>query len=145
MDNAKTQSRKLGVPLYIVQAKDEAVYTEDRLKLTDAVRRELLERVNPEKTKHLPSFLPLHVGMKLLLSSKDCVRFGIVKGCPCILRDLVFTDDEVLPSSHVAGHAHQLTFMPVSLILQAEGVQWTLPETELPVGLPRGIDRRGLF
>ena len=83
--------------------------------------------------------------MKLLLSSKDCVRFGIVKGCPCILRDVVFADDEVLPATHVAGQAHPLTLMPVSLILQAEGVPWTLPATELPRGLPQGIDRRGLF
>eukprot|EP00973_Karenia_brevis_P039080 5398137-Karenia_brevis.AAC.1 len=46
---------------------------------------------------------------------------------------------------HVAGHAHQLKLMPAGLILQAEGVQWTLPETELPAGLPQGIDRCGLF
>jgi len=145
LENAKSHSSKLGTPLYVVTANDEAVYPEDRVKMVDAVRRELFERVNPEKTKQLPSFLPLYVGMRLLLSSKDCVRFGIMKGCPCILRDIVFADGEVLPSAHVAGHAHSLTFMPVSLILQAEGVEWTLPATELPGKLPKNLDRRGLF
>eukprot|EP00973_Karenia_brevis_P081366 11278344-Karenia_brevis.AAC.1 len=68
-----------------------------------------------------------------------------MKGCPCILRDSVLADDEVLPSQAVAGHAYELKFMPVSLIMQAEEVEWTLPKTELPAGLPQGIDRRGLF
>eukprot|EP00973_Karenia_brevis_P034204 4717728-Karenia_brevis.AAC.1 len=35
--------------------------------------------------------------------------------------------------------------MPTSLILQAEGVAWTLPAGELPDDLPEGVDRRGLF
>ena len=83
--------------------------------------------------------------MKLLLSSKDCVRFGIMKGCPCFLRDIVFADDECLPFDMVAGHPHSLKHMPVSLLLQVEDAPWILPETELPQGLPRGIDRRGLF
>ena len=60
--------------------------------------------------------------MKLLLSSKDCVRFGIMKGCPCRLRDIVFSDYEVLPSRFLAGRAHSLRFMPISLLLQAADV-----------------------
>ena len=36
-------------------------------------RAELLRRVNPEQTKGLPSFLPLYIGMRVLLASKDCV------------------------------------------------------------------------
>ena len=145
MENAKAQSRNLLTPLYVVQAKDEAVHLEDRAKMTATVQKDLLAEVNPQHTKHLPGFLPLYIGMRLLLSSKDCVRFGIVNGCPCTLRDIVFADDEILPSPLVAGHAHQLTFMPVSLILQADGAEWTLPTTELPARLPDGIDRRGLF
>ena len=145
MENAKAQSRNLLTPLYVVQAKDEAVHLEDRSKMTNIVQKALLAEVNPQHTKHLPGFLPLYIGMRLLLSSKDCVRFGIVNGCPCTLRDIVFADDEILPSSLVPGHAHPLTFMPVSLILQADGAEWTLPRTELPAQLPEGIDTRGLF
>ena len=145
LDYAKDQSRRLGEPLYVLQANDETHRPEDSKKLTDAVRADLLRRVNPEQTKGLPSFLPLHRGMRLLLSSKDCVRLGIMKGCPVILRDIVFADDEVLPYELVAGHVHRLQYMPVSLILQAEGVDWTLPREELPVDLPEAVDRRGLF
>ncbi len=51
-------------------------------------------------------------GMRRLLSSKDCVRFGIVKRCQCILEDIVFGDDEVLPLDLVAGQPHELRYSP---------------------------------
>ena len=121
LDNAKDESRRLKKPLYIAQAWDEAVDSEDKTKVTDQVRADLLSRVNPEDTKGLPSFLPLYSGMRLLLSSKDSVRFGIMKGCPAILRSIVFADNELLPSIHVAGQPHHLQYMPVSLVLHVDG------------------------
>ena len=145
LTNAKFNSRLLHQPLYMVQAHDALVHEEDRHKFTDEVRKELLRYVNPQNTKGLPSFLPLYQGMRLALSSKDCVRFGVVKGCACVLRHIVFADDEILPDSLVAGHIHALRYIPASLILQAEGAQWTLPASELPQNLPAGLDRRGLF
>ena len=145
LENAKAQSRALQVPLYILQAKDVTVREEDQEKLTNEQHIQLLRRVNPEHTKGLASFLPLYIGMRLLLSSKDCVRFGIMKGCPCILRDIVFSEHEVLPEKTLSGHEIKLQHMPVSLILQVEQAQWSLPLTELPSTLPAHIDRRGLF
>eukprot|EP00973_Karenia_brevis_P030554 4214174-Karenia_brevis.AAC.1 len=68
-----------------------------------------------------------------------------MKGCTCVLRHIVFSEDEPLPKTQVAGHAHQLRYMPISLVLQAEDVSWTLPMEELPAALPANIDRRGLF
>ena len=143
--HAKEQSQKQRTPLYMVQAFDEVVRPEDASKFTPRVQAELLQKVSPDHTKGLPSFLPLYRGMRLLLSSKDCVRFGIVKGCECILRDIVFADREALPFDHIAGEAHPLRYMPVSLILQASDAQWTLPATELPESLPASLDKRGLF
>ena len=145
LDNAKDRSRKDKVPLYVVQAYDQPVRPEDAKKFTLEVRKELLNKVTPDQTKSLPSFLPLYVGMRLVLSSKDCVKFGIMKGCPCILRHIVFSEDELLPSNLVAGQVHQLTYMPVSLVLQVEGAEWRLPSSDLPVGLPSNIDRKGIF
>ena len=95
---AKDQSRILKTPLYVVQASDVVVKAEHASKVTADVRAALLQKVNPEQTKGLPSFLPLYRGMRLLLSSKDCVRLGVVKGCECILRDIVFADNEVSPA-----------------------------------------------
>ena len=83
--------------------------------------------------------------MRLVLSSKDCVRLGVMKGCPVILESIVFADDEVLPSIPVAGQPHHLRYMPINLVLRAEGAVWTLPATELPLRLPKDVDRRGLF
>ena len=145
LENAREESRRLKTPLYIVQAHDAPSNSQDFSKFTDDVRKKLLKLVNPDKTKGLPSFLPLYRGMRLTLGSKDCVRFGIMKGCPVILKDIVFDESEVFSYDLIAGQEHQLDFMPVSLILQAEGVAWTLAEEDLPSDLPKDIDRRGLF
>ena len=145
LERAREKSAELQTPLYVVQARDEAVQTENLAKLTPLVCADLLRRVNPEQTKGLPSFLPLYRGMKLILSGKDCVRFGIVKGCPVTLRDIVLSDDEIAPYELVAGQPHQLGYMPISLLLQAEKASWTLAATDLPADLPQDIDRRGLF
>ena len=73
--NAVDRSRELRVPLYVVQALDEPVRASDQFKLTTEVRGELLRRVNPEQTKGLPSFLPLHVGIWISVFSQGlCVR-----------------------------------------------------------------------
>ena len=145
MQNAMEESKRRQTALYVIQARDEAVYAEDENKLTREVISDLLKRASPDKTKELPSFLPLYIGMRLILSSKDCVRLGVMKGCPVILENIVFADEEVLPSIAVAGRPYQLRYMPISLVLRAEGAVWTLPATELPLRLPKNVDRRGLF
>ena len=145
MENAIAQSRRLQTPLYIIQAKDEVVHIEDERKMNAAVFSDLLKRVRPDATKGLPSFLPLYRGMRLILSTKDCVRLGVMKGCPVILENIIFADEEILPFVTLAGEPHHLSFMPICLVLRAENVPWTLPATELPLKLPVGIDRRGLF
>ena len=145
LENAKEESRKRRTPLYVVQAHDEAKDKAYQCKMTSAVRANLLKLVNPDDTKCLASFLPLYVGMRLTLLSKDSVRLGLMKGCTCILRHIVFADAEELPRNLVAGHPHQLQFMLVSLLLQAEDASWTLGAPELPRDLPDDIDRHGLF
>ena len=51
LQHAKDESFKQEVPLYILQAKDEVVHLADQHKLTKAVQKELLQHVNPEKTR----------------------------------------------------------------------------------------------
>ena len=75
MDHAKEYSTLHKVPLYIVQARDEVVRSDDAAKLTPQLRASLLQRVNPDDTSGLPSFLSLYRGMRLLLSSKDCTSW----------------------------------------------------------------------
>lgn len=126
-------------------AHDEVVHREDQPKMTPNVLTEFLKHVNPERNKRLPGFLPLYRDMRPLLSSKDCVRFGVVKGCPVVLRDIVFSDGEVLPYEYLAGKPHTLKCRLVSLLLQAEDESWTLPAAELPAGVPSNAEWRGLF
>ena len=145
MDHAKEYSKVHKAPLYSVQARDEVVRVDGAAKLTPQLRASLLQRVNPDDTSGLPGFLPLYRGMRLLLSPKDCVRLGIVKGCPCILETIVFADDENLPYEHVAGQPHHLRYMPLSLLLRAEAAAWSLAKDDLPKNLPASMDTRGLF
>ena len=56
LQNAMTESKRLQVPLYIVQARDDAVHADDESKLTESVRAELLRRVNPDQTKKCQAF-----------------------------------------------------------------------------------------
>ena len=83
--------------------------------------------------------------MRLILSPKDCVRLGIMMGCPAVLREIIFSDAESLPYEQVSGHPHNLKYMPITLLLQVENVPWTLPESELPQDQPKNINRRRLF
>jgi hypothetical protein len=94
--NAVAASRAQGKALFIKQASDIA-HEEDKAAFTDGMRRDLMLQSNPRHTTLLPSFLPLYVGMRLSLYSKDCVRLGHMNGCECILEKIVFSDLEDLP------------------------------------------------
>ena len=137
MEHAKDYCRLHKLPLYNVQAKDDPVRTEDAPKLTDKVRADSLQLVHPHDTKGISSFLPLYQGMRLFISCKDCVRFVIVKGCPCRLEAEILAEDENFPYEHVAGHPHSLRYMPASLLLSAQDVAWTLSKDDLPKSLRR--------
>ena len=56
-----------------------------------------------------------------------------------------FADDENMPYEHVAGHPYHLRYMPVSLLLRAEGATWSLANDDLPKNLPASLDTRGIF
>ena len=119
MQTARDEANRLHTPLYLLPARGDVVRMENEAKLTQSVHADLLHLVNLEATKSLPSFLPLYIGMRVLLSSKDCVRIGIMKGCPYIVEHIVLADGEVAPVPMVAGVPRQLTYMPVSLIIRA--------------------------
>ena len=129
--------------LYMVTASDQA-RVGDELAFTKELRSSLLEQCNPRKTSNLPGCLPLHVGMRLLLFTKDCVRLGLMNGCECILEDILFAEEEELPSEHLCGEYFQLRWMPLSLLLRDPSAAWMLPSNHLPKLLPH-IDPRGLF
>ena len=129
--------------LYIVVASD-TVRRGDQQHFTDHVRQQVLREVNPRQVKYLPGIQYFYIGMRLLLYSKDSVRFSLMKGCECILERIVFADEEVLPVEAVAGAPIELKFMPTSLILRAVDAPWILPPGDMPT-LPPSLSRRGLF
>ena len=142
MQNARDTAASLRRTLYVVKASDVATDPHNQAKLTPEVQGYLDSLCNPRDTQDLPGVLPLYVGMRLTLQSKECVRLGLMKGCVCILRHIVFSEHEDLSVDSDTVH---LKYLPVCLWLQAEDVDWRLPESDIPGDLPRETDRRGLF
>ena len=70
LENAKAATSSQARRLYIVQAMDEAVHAKDERKMP-YVREQLLRRASPRDTQALPSILPLYVGMRLTLQTKE--------------------------------------------------------------------------
>ena len=108
------------------------------------MHKELLAKNSPKDTKELPSILPFYEGMSLALYSKDCVRFGLMKPCECILEHIVFAPEEEIPEHALTGEPLVLKYMPVSLLLRAKEAIWSLSAQCLPK-LPKNISRQGLF
>jgi hypothetical protein len=142
-ENAVAACRAQGKALYVVQASD-VVHEEDVAFFSDSMRQELIALTNPRHTKSLTSLLPLYVGMRLSLNSKDCVRFGLMNGCECILEQIIFSDLEDMPDDRLAGDPYQLRYMPISLLLRAVDACWSLEGHSLPE-LPASMSRHGLF
>ena len=70
LENARAATSSSDRPLYIVQAMDEAVHAKDERKMPH-VREQLLRRASPRDTQALPGILPLYVGMRLTLQTKE--------------------------------------------------------------------------
>ena len=83
--------------------------------------------------------------MRVILASKDCARIGVMKGCPCVVHEIVFAPHEALPDRPTCGNVYMLQYLPVSLLLKVDNADWKLPNSDLPSGLPKNLERRGLF
>ena len=75
VDHCRSEKKRL----YIVKAAVEARVGEEHY-LTAKLVSELLGLTGQRCTNCIQSVLPLYIGMRLLLYSKDCVRFGLMKG-----------------------------------------------------------------
>ena len=77
--------------------------------------------------------------------NQDCWRLGIMKGCVCTVRHIVFSESETFPKPNDEEDVVHLRCMPVSLWLQAADASWTLHESHFPDDMPVTTDRKGLF
>ena len=82
--------------------------------------------------------------MRLQLLTKECVRLGLMKGCECVLVNIVFADEEAAPCEVVAGDPVTLQYMPATLTLREADAPWALPGVSCPKVSP-GVSNRGLF
>ena len=67
-----------------------------------------------------------------------------MNGCDCVLERIIFADEEELPTDVVAGEPITLEYLPISLLLRAVNVPWSLATNALP-RLPANMRRQGLF
>ena len=142
--NIMRTSRQLGGRVYLTLATD-TVKPADAAAFIDGLRREVLQIPQPRVTHHLPGCSLWLFGMKLLLYSKKCARLGLMNGCTCTLVDIIFSEHERLPGHVEVGDVVPLQYMPVALLLRADGAKWVLPPSKLPENLPPDVDWKGLF
>ena len=88
--NVHRSAARHGRRVYVVLASDTP-RSGDAERFTHQMRKALLEIAQPRKTKYLPGQCVFHLGMRLLLFSKKCVRLGLMNGCACVLVDIVFS------------------------------------------------------
>ena len=85
---------------------------------------ELLEVANLNTTKQLQGYLFLYEGMTVVLEEKLCRKIGLVRGCGCIVRRILFDRREPNLSNGEPGQFHVLHYVPEALILQVPEVAW---------------------
>jgi len=141
--NAMKTARALDVPVFVMKALDVAKADEEHL-FTEHLRNQLLDNPTLRDTQHTPGILPLFPGMRLILTSKDCVHLGLMHGCELLLEEILCAPAEILPQRFVAGAIHELEYLPTALLLRAVGAGWSLPADLLPA-LATGVDTKGLF
>ena len=136
-------SARLGTRLYISVASDEAKGSSKALQSAD-LAESLLRETNLRKLRQLPSTLPLYIGMRMVLLEKACARLLLMNGCLCILEEILFDENEELPTAVHAGEPIVLKYVPTHLLLRAVDTKWTLPDDQLPE-LPCDMNKQGLF
>ena len=104
----------------------------DQSAFTETVRKDALGLANPRKIHNMPGVHLFFIGMRLLLFSKKCARLSLMNGSPYLLEDIIFAPQEPLPDQYDVVEIIVLRFMPVALLLRAEGAKWILPKSQLP-------------
>ena len=87
--NAMMNAAAVSQPVYVMKALDVAK-TEDNHLFTSVERTRLLDNPDITATKRTPGILALHHEMTLSLNTKDCLTFGLMNGCECVLEQIIF-------------------------------------------------------
>ena len=98
----------------------------------------------PAPQGNLPGVLPIYEKMEVRLFDKERARFGLMRGCLCVVEHIILADDEPPHTDQLSGEPIQLKFMPVAFLLRAVDTHWSLRHDDLPC-IPATWDRRGLF
>ena len=62
--------------------------------------------------------------MEVVLEDRQCVELGIVRGCRCIVREIIFDDTEPPHSDDPPDQPTILQCVPFGLVLEVPGAQW---------------------
>ena len=68
--------------------------------------------------------VPLFYGMDVVLEDRQCVAQGVVRGCHCIVRDIIFDGQELSHSDDPVDEPTILQYVPLGLVLEVPGAQW---------------------
>jgi hypothetical protein len=123
-----SEGARLHQQVLISVAFDQSLEGDQERPILSKTKRLKLLRVPDNKTKNLPSYLPLLVGQKYILKNNEATDFGIVNGAECVLEQ-VLLDPREPPLSSAA--VHYLQYVPIGLILRFPNSKLDKPLTGL--------------
>jgi len=112
-------ARLAGQRLLVCTAVDSCRTTQSSSLAHPLLLQYLCSVPNLTETKNLPGVLFLWHGCHLTLETKISEEHGLVRGCPCILRHVLFHEDELPFDSDSSLPPHILSFLPMRLIVEA--------------------------
>ena len=139
--NALFQAERQGRRLYMVFAQDSIAGNFD-IARRQALKDELLLKMNFTTTGYRPSCLLIYVGMRVLLQKMYCHKLGLTKWAECVVEHIQFSDKENIGRHAKSANPIVLSHMPDEILLRAIDASWELPFQRSAAGR---MDMRGVF
>ena len=89
------EAEKLGRRFYLSFAVDH-VRGHRPEDVSGELRARLLAKTNYTQTGYMPGCLPPYIETRLIVTSKECAAYGIMKGCECVVEHIYFSELENL-------------------------------------------------
>ena len=122
LDRAQHAAALAGERLYLSVAADRTDSTAGNLQLPLHMFYKFLAVASLTTTKYLSGVVPLFYGMEVLLEDRQCVELGIVRGCRCVVRDILFDDTEPSHDDDPRDEPSVLRCVPFGLIVQVPAI-----------------------
>ena len=125
---ARLRARNVRKMLYICVANDRAEGGASGNRVPAYLYPRFLNVTNPTTTKSLPSLLYLFPGARVILAARICEELGLVRGCACIVDDIIPNALEPASSDNEEDDSDDrvrvFRYTPKAVVLSCPGATW---------------------